>query len=53
MRTVEEVEKAYLHQLLATNNGKIQKTAQAAGIGERQLRILMRRHDLKKESYKG
>ncbi|MDX2471073.1 MAG: sigma-54 dependent transcriptional regulator [SAR324 cluster bacterium] len=51
-RTVEEIEKAYLHQLLATKKGKIQNTAAAAGIGERQLRILMRRHDLKKESYK-
>lgn len=49
---VEKVEYEYLHELLAKYKGKINLTAEAAGIGERQLHKLMHKYKLDKDNYK-
>ncbi len=51
-KAIDEVEKAYLHQLLSTHKGRVNLTAETAGLGVRQLRVLMQKHHLKKEAYK-
>jgi DNA-binding NtrC family response regulator len=51
-RGVETLEQAYLKQLLMLNKGRIQKTAEAAGISSRQLSKLMKKHCLNKEGFK-
>jgi len=49
---VEAVERLYLKEQLAANDGRINATARAAGITERQLHKLMVKHGLKKEEFK-
>ena len=48
----ERYEKEYLEQLLIKFNGRIDKTAQAAGLGVRQLNNLMAKYNLQKNYYK-
>jgi DNA-binding NtrC family response regulator len=51
-RGVEALEQDYLQEVLALHRGHIQKTAEAAGITTRQLSKLLKKHGLKKESFK-
>jgi DNA-binding NtrC family response regulator len=51
-RALEEVERAYLRRQLVAHNGRIDATAQAAGITPRQLHKLMIKHGLKKEEFR-
>jgi DNA-binding NtrC family response regulator len=50
---VEEIERSYLKEVLAANNGRIKDAAGAAGISTRQLHKLMKKYGLKKEAFKG
>ena len=49
---VEKVERSYLRELLAEEGGRIATTAARAGITTRQLSKLMRRHELRKETFR-
>jgi len=49
---IENIEKRYLSEVLSLHGGRIQKTADVAGITSRQLHKLMRKYGLKKENYK-
>lgn len=49
---LERIEKHYLIEVLAKYHGKIKETAKAAGIGERQLHKLLRKHRIHKEDFK-
>ncbi|MGE4291505.1 MAG: sigma-54 interaction domain-containing protein [Desulfovibrio sp.] len=49
---VEEVEQAYLRQILDRFNGRIDRSASHAGITTRQLHKLMTKHGLHKEDFK-
>ncbi|MDH3283811.1 MAG: sigma-54 dependent transcriptional regulator [Acidobacteriota bacterium] len=49
---LESAERGYLASLLERHEGKIAETAEAAGIGSRQLHKLMTRHGLRKEDFK-
>lgn len=49
---IERIEKEYLIQLLASNNGKINETSKQAGISERQLNNLMKEYNIHKEDFK-
>ena len=51
-QTLEKTEKEYLKNLLARHHGKIKTTAEAAGVGVRQLHKLLTRYNIKKEEYK-
>jgi DNA-binding NtrC family response regulator len=51
-RALEDFERQYLKALLSRNNGKINLSASEAGISTRQLHKLMRKYDLRKESFK-
>ena len=51
-RGVESVEKRYLLELLTAMKGRIDKTAHVAGITTRQLNKLMKKYNLKKETFK-
>ena len=51
-RGVENIEKRYLVELLTAMKGRIDKTAHVAGITSRQLNKLMKKYDLKKETFK-
>ncbi len=49
---IDRIERQYLKQLLLKNKGKINETAEAAGIGVRQLHKLLTKHDIHKEDFK-
>jgi DNA-binding NtrC family response regulator len=49
---VEEVERRYLKDALSRNKGKINQTANEAGITTRQLNKLMNKYGLRKEEFK-
>jgi transcriptional regulator with GAF, ATPase, and Fis domain len=49
---LEDFERQYLKALLARNKGKINTSAKEAAISTRQLHKLMRKYDLRKESFK-
>ena len=51
-RAVEEVEKQYLIALLKRHSGRIDTSAEAAGIGVRQLHKLMHKYQLDKADFK-
>jgi transcriptional regulator with PAS, ATPase and Fis domain len=51
-KALEDFERQYLKALLARNNGKINISAKEANISTRQLHKLMRKYDLRKESFK-
>ena len=49
---VEEIERRYLKEVLARNQGKINASASEAGMGTRQLNKLMHKYDLDKSTFK-
>ncbi|MFC1857109.1 sigma 54-interacting transcriptional regulator [Thermodesulfobacteriota bacterium] len=49
---IEEIERRYLKELLSRNKGKINLSAQDAGITTRQLHKLMKKYELRKEDFK-
>ena len=49
---IEKIERQYLSELLLENQGKIKKTAEAAGIGARQLNKLLTKYRIRKEDFK-
>ena len=51
-RAVEETEQRYLREILSLNQGRIEKTAAAAGITTRQLHNLMHKYGLRKEDFR-
>lgn len=51
-RTVENFERQYLIELLASSDGKINLAAERAQIGVRQLNKLMNKYGLRKEDFK-
>jgi DNA-binding NtrC family response regulator len=51
-RGIETIERQYLQGLLTENEGRIGKTAQAAGISARQLHKLMTKYGVRKEDFK-
>ncbi len=51
-RGVEEIERCYLKEVLDKHVGRINKTAEAAGVTTRQLHKLMKKYGLKKEEFK-
>ena len=51
-RGVDDTERLYLKQVLEAHRGRIDRSAAAAGITVRQLRNLMRKHGLRKETFK-
>ncbi|MCI5139342.1 MAG: sigma-54-dependent Fis family transcriptional regulator, partial [Candidatus Electrothrix sp. AR1] len=42
----------YLKEVLSSNKGKINRSAEAAGVSTRQLHKLMRKYGLKREEFK-
>jgi DNA-binding NtrC family response regulator len=52
-RAIEDFERQYLKELISRNKGKINKSAQEAGIGTRQLHKLMLKYGIRKEAFKG
>ena len=51
-RAVAEAEKTYLRELLARNGGRINRTAESAGVTVRQISKLLRRYGIRKERYR-
>lgn len=51
-RGIEEIERSYLKEMLDTHNGRINRSAEAAGVTTRQLHKLMKKYGLKKEEFK-
>ncbi|MHB9096611.1 MAG: sigma-54-dependent transcriptional regulator [Syntrophales bacterium] len=49
---VEEAQRRYLREVLVRNRGRINRTAEAAGITVRQLNKLMRRYGMRKEEFR-
>jgi DNA-binding NtrC family response regulator len=49
---IDQLEVAYLKKKLEENKGRIESTANAAGISTRQLHKLMKKHGIRKEEYK-
>lgn len=50
---IDNFERQYIKDTLARHNGKINPSAEAAGISTRQLNKLMHRYGIQKESFKG
>jgi DNA-binding NtrC family response regulator len=51
-RGVEEIERRYLRELLASNRGRIKESAEIAGISTRQLHKLLNKYQIRKEEFK-
>jgi len=51
-RAVAEVEKSYLQELLARTGGRINRTAESAGVTVRQISKLMRKNNIRKETFR-
>ena len=51
-RVADDAERSYLKELLRLHKGRIDRTAEHAGISTRQLRNLMSKHGLNKRDYK-
>ena len=49
---VEEAEKRYLREVLTRNGGRINRTAEVAGITVRQINKLMNKYGMKKEEFR-
>ncbi|UCF94160.1 MAG: sigma-54-dependent Fis family transcriptional regulator, partial [Desulfobacterales bacterium] len=49
---IEDIERNYLKEVLARNKGKINESAQEAGITTRQLNKLMNKYGIRKEEFK-
>ncbi|WP_446007828.1 sigma-54 interaction domain-containing protein [Candidatus Electrothrix sp.] len=50
-RAIEEIERCYLKQVLTSTQGKINRSAEAAGVSTRQLHKLMKKYGLKREEF--
>ena len=50
--SIETIERHYLKQLLASNNGKINETAKKAGVTARQIHKLLTKYGIRKEEFK-
>jgi DNA-binding NtrC family response regulator len=46
------IQRKYLHELMFMNSGRINKSAEMAGISTRQLHKLLTRYGISKEKYK-
>jgi DNA-binding NtrC family response regulator len=51
-RGVEDIERRYLRELLASNRGRIKESAEVAGISTRQLHKLLNKYQIRKEEFK-
>ena len=51
-KAIDDIERQYLKELLALYNGRINDSANAAGITTRQLHKLMKKHAIRKEEFK-
>lgn len=51
-RAVETVERQYLEALLTLHRGRVNRTAESAGVTPRQLHKLMSRHGIRKEAFR-
>ena len=51
-RAAAEAEKTYLRDLLSRNNGRINRTAETAGVTVRQISKLLRKYGIRKETYR-
>jgi len=51
-KALDDVEQQYLKQVLREHNGRINKTAQSAGITTRQIHKLLKKHGIDKNQYK-
>jgi len=51
-KVLDDVERSYLKELLAIHKGRIDKTAEHAGLSTRQIRNLLTRHGLDKRTFK-
>ena len=51
-KTVEEVERLYLYEMLDKYKGRIRKTAEATGVGVRMLHKLLVKHGIDKKDFK-
>jgi DNA-binding NtrC family response regulator len=51
-RGIEDLERLYLQEQLAAHSGRINASAQAAGISTRQLRKLLAKYAIHKEEFK-
>jgi DNA-binding NtrC family response regulator len=51
-RSIATVERQYLREVLILHKGRIHKTAEMAGITERQLHKLMKKYGIRKEDFK-
>ena len=49
---VAEAEKSYLRELLARTGGRINRTAESAGVTVRQISKLMRKYNIRKENFR-
>ena len=51
-RGVEEIERRYLREVLASNRGRIKESAEIAGVSTRQLHKLLNKYQIRKEEFK-
>ena len=51
-RAIDDFERQYIKELISRNKGKINKSAEEAGISTRQLHKLMTKYGIRKEEYK-
>lgn len=51
-KTLEDIERHYLKETLSANNGRINKTAETAGISSRQLHKLLKKYSINKNDFK-
>jgi len=51
-RATAEAEKGYLREVLSRNGGRINRTAETAGVTVRQISKLMRRYGIRKETFR-
>ncbi len=51
-RGVEDIERRYLRELLASKRGRIKESAEVAGISTRQLHKLLNKYQIRKEEFK-
>jgi DNA-binding NtrC family response regulator len=49
---IEDIERRYLKEVLAKNQGRIKESASVAGVTTRQLHKLMTRYGIRKEEFK-
>lgn len=52
-RGIQEIERCYLNEVLSSHKGKINRSAEVAGVSTRQLYKLMKKYGLKREEFTG